>query len=505
MDPIDKKTRQRLYDHEVPPPDFVWPKVEAALRHNRRQPLLWWWTGSLLTVGLLAVVWWWVKPTQSEQPTTGISGSQKTEAIAQNSTNNTENGASEPTSAPVARTGTDVEMTHRSPITQTKKIAASQTTVSNIVPQKNLQAKGSTPPQQPVAASYAALPVVMDVEMGSQTSPVLLENNTATDAVEALNTLQPSDRTQASESTNQPINTRQQNRATMTLPVVLTQNWGWSDISTLQKPTLRVPQHKAATPTNPTRTTRKANTNCYDFESQRAVWMLEAYGGPLVQRRVMTNQASSEFDAYVKQRISTETEGVGFTSGLHVTGTFLQHVRLRTGIRYDQYTSRMQYVDPLSITYEIRSVFNVQTGQTTLDTLGVHFGEERTSVYNRFGFVEVPLELGFEKRKGRFGVNIQAGISANVLFWKRGSVVSPVTGKPAVFTPGPNNEQAVFTKRAGLSAGGSLQGFWHWRRHTRLFIEPAYRRILQPITLPGHPVRQQSTMWSLRVGAAHIF
>ncbi|MEO6037391.1 MAG: hypothetical protein ABIQ93_03190, partial [Saprospiraceae bacterium] len=46
---IDQFFRERLQGAEVPPPAFVWPNVEYALRQRRRRFLLWLWFGLGLT------------------------------------------------------------------------------------------------------------------------------------------------------------------------------------------------------------------------------------------------------------------------------------------------------------------------------------------------------------------------------------------------------------------------------------------------------------------------
>lgn len=53
---IDELFRQRLHDAEVPPPPFVWPAVEQALKKRRRRWGLW-----IFTFGTVAAatVWFW--------------------------------------------------------------------------------------------------------------------------------------------------------------------------------------------------------------------------------------------------------------------------------------------------------------------------------------------------------------------------------------------------------------------------------------------------------------
>jgi hypothetical protein len=120
--------------------------------------------------------------------------------------------------------------------------------------------------------------------------------------------------------------------------------------------------------------------------------------------------------------------------------------------------------------------------------------------------LDIPLMVGVEMRSGRSGFNINAGISANVLFWKRGAIMDPQTQEPARY--GGKKEtlsEDVFRTRLSLSAGASVQWYWHISPHWRLYAEPSFRQVLRPVTLKNHPVEQRYSILGLRLGATKIF
>jgi hypothetical protein len=51
---------------------------------------------------------------------------------------------------------------------------------------------------------------------------------------------------------------------------------------------------------------------------------------------------------------------------------------------------------------------------------------------------------------------------------------------------------------------GSVQWFWHLRPQLRVFVEPYYRRVLQPISPDGSPVRQQYSLQGVQLGLTKI-
>jgi hypothetical protein len=476
MNPLDQQFKDRLHDHSVPPPDFVWPKVEAALKEKRRRPFWWWGAGSIALAVLAGATYWWTEAQQTSTLTQHVQQQQ---------------GVDKPTNQSRISTAPSA-LPANGPISADRVTASAANTpaVTTLVHAHSLRDAFTT--RQVVPSLTDLTPKDASLAMPEV---ALLSTNESEDKSLITNNLAGSFALLEEAPIVIPERYDVDKRRMERLPY---------RTATLSKNNAAAPTLKIKVPK--TKPPRKASQNgCYDFESNRTVWLVEVSGGPLLHQRSLTNQSTREFDDYLQQRITTERDGLGFSTAGHVAAIFNGHIKVRTGVRYDQFTAPMTYVDPLSITYDIVSVYNIQTGQTTLDTVDVHFGSAQTRTYNRYGFLDIPLELGYEYRRGRMGVGLQVGASANLLFWKRGSAISPTTGKPARFTPGDSNEQAIYTARTGWSALGSVQLFYHVRPQMRLFAEPSYRRVLQPLTLEGHPLRQQSGMMSLRVGASYIF
>ena len=181
-------------------------------------------------------------------------------------------------------------------------------------------------------------------------------------------------------------------------------------------------------------------------------------------------------------------------------GNFL----IRTGLHYDQMTERFEYIDPKYVITHVANVYHPDTGLTTLDTTGVEYGENYQKTYNRFGMLDIPLAVGVELRKGRSGFNFNAGMTINFLFWKRGAIISPETGGPVWFTPGQKDAADIFRPNSGLSATASVQWFYHLKPRLRIFVEPSFRKMLRPVTLPSHPIEQRYGIGGLRFGLTKI-
>jgi hypothetical protein len=469
---IQDIVRQRLYDREVPPPPFVWEGVEHQLRQRRRRRFLgWWWLGGTLAV--VGAAAWWALGTPS-----GVTDA--THFLVEKK--------------PAERTPTQAEV----PAAQPHGVASAVRDLPNFSTQKNTalplasEVVSSTPTttvsdNQPTAQSASA------TNLNSHSFVGFFEKNVDNQIVAAQNLPHAPEPVWEASPAVLPISRSLAGR----LPQ---RDMGVFSFKKTPAPALKKWPIRALTK-------RKKDTpkNCYDFEQHRNVWMFEAYAGPSYQRKQLQLLSGPEWADYRAQRLATESAGWGFNAGLRGVLVLRQHFKIRTGLHYDQYTEVFGYQDPSSIEYLIKQVIDVNTGQTVIDTVDVRFGTQKTTTYNRFGMLDVPLELGYELRSGRMGVGLQGGVSANLWFWKRGSLLSPTTGTPAVFTPDAPNAQSVFVTKMGLSAVGSIQWFWHVRPHSRLFVEPSYRHVLQPVTRSSHPLAQRSHLFNLRLGWTRIF
>ncbi|MBL7806613.1 MAG: hypothetical protein JNN28_02295, partial [Saprospiraceae bacterium] len=241
---------------------------------------------------------------------------------------------------------------------------------------------------------------------------------------------------------------------------------------------------------------------CYDFNRHPSALLVDVYAGPSIAQRSLTSRTDDE--PYLKQRLATEHKDLAFNAGIRASLMFRRNFLLRTGLHYDQFTEVFEYIDPTSVTVSINNIY--VNGQFVGTDTVITYGESYLKTYNRYGMLDIPLMVGVEMRSGRSGFNINAGISANVLFWKRGAIMDPLTQEPARF--GGKKEtisEEVFRTRLSLSAGATVQWYWHASPHWRLFVEPSFRQVLRPVTLQNHPVDQRYSILGLRLGSTMIF
>jgi hypothetical protein len=423
----------------------VWPAVEQALQQKRRRrPLLFWWFAGAGTLVFGAVALWMLNSPE----TTELSAFRLPTAL-----NNTGKTALESPAPSMAapQLGAEQQVEMVKPVTEVQK--TKKNNKEDVYPQAN------------------ANPAMMEVKSGE----VLVQNIS-----ERENTAETISATE--KATLDIIN----------LPGLSTGStlaFKAKGANVMLKPISLHARRKKVQP-----------KVCYDFNRHPSAILLDIYAGPSIAQRSLTSRLDDE--PYLKQRLTTERRDLAFNAGIRASLMFSRNFLLRTGLHYDQFTEVFEYIDPTSVIYELKFT----PGNPIPDTLGVKYGENYLKTYNRYGMLDIPLMVGVEMRSGRSGFNINAGISANVLFWKRGAIMDPQTQEPARY--GGKKEtlsEDVFRTRLSLSAGASVQWYWHISPHWRLYAEPSFRQVLRPVTLKNHPVEQRYSILGLRLGATKIF
>lgn len=459
--------RNRLHDATAPPPAFVWPRVEAALRKRRRRFLFFWLFGAgIAATGLLT---WWL--------TTGQHHAPYTEKVQSFSTATAEH-----------------EKTVSAPVAASETTGQGNTTAS---PQKNVALTDSPQKTQASVARNRDGHVV-------EKSPVKTTAVTAAPPVQTY--AAPTPPPAVPDASTNVVNISQEPVKAFLYPFPVFQPVSSVQPFLISKTSKSRRAGFAAVIPAPINIVRnkKETRNCYDFAQHPNVLLLDAYLGPSLARKEMHTGPDNQ--PYLAQRRNTETRDWSFSAGLRASLLLDRHFLLRSGFHYDQINEKFEYIDPNSVEVTIRQTTQIINGQpvTVIDTLGVSYGEHYLRTYNRFGMLDIPLEAGVELRNGRNGVSLNGGIALNLLFWKRGAILSPVDGRPAYFTPGKGTVD-IFRANAGVSAIGSIQWFCHVRPRLRVFAEPYARVVLRPVSVSNHPVEQRYSMLGLNIGMTRIF
>ena len=472
---IDELFHRRLYHTEVPPPEMVWGQIETALQQKRRRK---WLLGVFLcicaAIGVIGFMWNRTYVEQVQAVST-IDAQEIGRSLPTQSRQN-------PTLAPTSETGmASVTPAQTVDVTAPNKV---QTTSSETYPRPSgaLDPKGAGPRQ---THNWRVNPLPLPSQKKNtpeDTAPI----RAVDPAISATSVAQPA-KMETRPDTAQ--GTAGDEAADLDLAHLPLTDYDYLSKSA-KRPTakmFRIVRKK------------KEQKKCFDFEENSTAWFVDAYVGPSLAFKSLT--ATPDNTPYLQKRQTSEKrDWASFHLGIRGTYVFKRHFLMRAGLHYDHSTEVFEQLTPGKLRHILD--FNPITGKW--DTVGVTQGTYRTRTFNRLGMLDIPVMVGGEMRFGNMGLSANAGMSFNMLFWKRGQVMDTNTDKPAWFTP-KRNQLDVFRERTGMSIMGSVQYSWHLHPHMRLYLEPYYRQVLDPVSLGSHPVEQRHRVFGLSFGATRIF
>lgn len=482
-DHIDELLRQRLFDAEVSPPPFVWPNIESALRKRKRRFFIWFFTGlGLIASGLAAM--WFMRSIPSTATAEQFPKAQTKIETA------------------IPKENRDLVTQKQQGIAEPEQaLAESQTPQNKTTFVKSPGDRNTQTNQNTLVSTPKGVMDVMSLENQTITLPdtktIAEKTTTNTLGIPAVPSLQKEPLTLTESAVSMPktkgrfAEAQIETAALSPLP-----QYSVKSHSSLKK---SIP---ALVPIKKFKHKKNDPKACYDFSRHPTVWLMDVYGGPSFAFKELST-SDPEYKDYVQQRLDTERPSWAFNAGVRATLLFDRHFMLRSGLHYEQITEIFEFAKLNTVVVDLQRTWNAMSGMWVEETLKVRNGTAYFKAYDRFGMLDIPLMAGMELRKGRTGFNINAGVSFNVLFWKRGAIMN-TQGVPRYFTPGYIDAIDVYRSRTSLSPTASIQWFYHLQPRLRVFAEPYYRQIVQPVTVQGYPVWQQYGVGGIRLGLTKI-
>ncbi len=209
---------------------------------------------------------------------------------------------------------------------------------------------------------------------------------------------------------------------------------------------------------------------------------------------------SQDYNYYKKQRMETESLLEAFCSNIlfnvrHKSGLFI-----RTGINFTQIDELFSDIDSIDIeknTNGVTEVFTDEKGEAIASSGELKLIEHRVwnmNMYNYYRFLDIPLYLGYSINFNKAILEIESGISYNILFLRKGQIVGE-KGFPVDISEGEN----IFKTSTGLNLMSGIRFLYPIKGHL-FYIEPNLRYSLQKITADEYPLPQKYLNYGVKLG-----
>lgn len=228
---------------------------------------------------------------------------------------------------------------------------------------------------------------------------------------------------------------------------------------------------------------------------------VDVFGAPEYAFRRMS-QNLPESAAYLNARDTVEKSWYAFSAGARASMVFENGLAVRTGLVYAQ-TNEIAVFDSLGIGKKVTTETYVPRpggGQDTVRKTEITKGIFRTTRYNRYRSIDIPLQLGFEfPMNDYWSFSLNGGVNFNITSWRKAQILNS-NFKSEDVSSGLGETNTVFRNSLGLSLFGSVAAYRQLTGNLQLVIEPSVRHYLQPITRADYALKQAYTHVGLNLG-----
>ncbi|MBL7814099.1 MAG: hypothetical protein JNL70_03760 [Saprospiraceae bacterium] len=264
---------------------------------------------------------------------------------------------------------------------------------------------------------------------------------------------------------------------------------------------IAVPNNKKENPCAP-----DPNMGCPTFGQKRRSGgeksiYIDVFGAPEYAFRRLTENLP-EMTTYLRVRDSVESPWYAFSAGTRVSVVFKNGLSLRTGLTYGQINETAVF-DSLGIGKKnILEEYIPRTGGgvDTIRKTEIVSGIFRSTYYNRYRSIDIPLQIGMEFPLNDYWTfSVNGGVNFNLKAWRKADIVNE-KGTRTNLTSGFGVENPVFRNSLGISVLGSMSAYRQLTNQLQLVIEPSVKYALQPITRSDFALKQSYTNIGLILG-----
>lgn len=202
-----------------------------------------------------------------------------------------------------------------------------------------------------------------------------------------------------------------------------------------------------------------------------------------------------EFFPYIDERLRTEKLLESYHGGLDVYFQHRDGFTLRSGVEYAQINKRFTFEESWMVT---NPDMDIDTTYTRI---------KKTT--NRYRMIDVPLTVGYDINIPNWDISIfiEAGVSMNVLFAKKGDILGPEPSgpgfEPVTFTDGASERLDSYVDNVGLSFLGGVGVRYELRDGMFLYAQPAGKIYLNSFTKKDYPINEKFSRIGLNLGVMY--
>lgn len=206
------------------------------------------------------------------------------------------------------------------------------------------------------------------------------------------------------------------------------------------------------------------------------------YGANYVMRTLDISSESTLKEALRNQRNGTESFVNSFTTGLELS-LKVRNWSVYTGAHYTQINERVNYV--------LDNVERIKDGVPVTGSLEL-------SIINRFRMLSVPVYVGYEYRRGAWGLEALAGVNLGLMMDVSGRVFDELSLDYVEYQTG--DRVSPYKENFGMSYVGAMSLSYYTGYGQSFFLRPSFVYYPGSFTKDGYGIEQKYKTIGLMAG-----
>jgi hypothetical protein len=205
---------------------------------------------------------------------------------------------------------------------------------------------------------------------------------------------------------------------------------------------------------------------------------------------------------YRQQRIDSEKYLEAFNIGFHLNLKHKSGFLAGSGLVYHQVNELFESEGSREIRFFKEGVVQIVTNadgssyEVTGERMAIEQKNWNKKIYNNYGFLNIPLHLGYSHSAGKLQMEYSTGIDFNIYFRQSGEILGKEGFPVSVSKP----QNSIFSNYTTINLNGGIKLLYPFSDRFIIYAEPNFHYNLHSLTVDNYPLEQRYIHTGIRFG-----
>ena len=237
------------------------------------------------------------------------------------------------------------------------------------------------------------------------------------------------------------------------------------------------------------------------FKNNAFKWSVDLFTGFDYAAKILEAK-TYDYRWYAREREQSENYLEAFNFGFHFNMHHKSGLIGGTGLVYHQIDEIFESSNSRDVETFKEGIIEIITnadGSSSIvsgQKLIIEHKSWNKKKFNNYGFINIPLFVGYAHNAGTWQLEISSGVDFNLAFIKHGEII----GKEGFPVSVSNPQNSIYRRLTSVNLNGGIKLLYPLSDRFNVFIEPNFHYNLYSLTQENNPLHQKYFHTGLRIG-----